>query len=534
MKKSTSIRFLVTTLTVTMLLTGCGGSEKKELLTTESEMMTNGTEREESVVTEKDLAEVESLETEKADTEDAVAKEVLTEEISSNKNSEANIEMDTMGNETNSSNVVESENNETTTTEPPSQLVKNVINKIITDNMPELEKVKAIHDWMLMNIDYDYQNYLNDTVPATSINVEGVLTTKYAICDGYAKTFLALCEAADLACVHVVGDTPNGLHAWNQVKIDGIWYNIDVTWDDPVKDAFDDHSKNRYNYFLISDAEMYKDHKAFNANYICDSSLKEQAMQMYCPWRDYNYIKSKDELPVKVREFVDNNASEMRFRIPREMYNVNQVKEIVYETIGQYNVVKDYEHINLTYTADAWGVRTYIFQLKLQNGVFSKYTLIETVEALKAEILRIKGLPDYTAQDYIIYMTEELLDELNHFELIGKWLYFDAELVLSSPKSSKHCEGVRAVEISLRPVTANDIYIENAKTEEEAEAIIQDRLARGMKTFKIRYYYDKNIPNHESYVIYELGKILGEKYGLSVRANPQSTNTCFLEFSPLQ
>ena len=190
--------------------------------------------------------------------------------------------------------------------------------------------------------------------------------------------------------------------------------------------------------------------------------------------------------------------------------------------------------MNLTYTTDAWGIRTYILQLELENGVFTKLTRVETVEALKEEILRIKGLPDYASQEHVICMTEVLLDELDHFEKIGKWLYFDAGLVLNSPVSSQQCEGVRAVEILLRPITEEDTYIENAVTEAEAEAIIQDRLARGMTTFKIRYYYDESIPNHESYVIYELGNILGEKYGLSVRANPQTTKTCFLEFSPIQ
>lgn len=71
-----------------------------------------------------------------------------------------------------------------------STLAKNVVNSIITGNMSDLEKAKAIHDWMVMNLDYDYQNYLIDIIPSTSWQVEGVLTTKYAICEGYARTFI--------------------------------------------------------------------------------------------------------------------------------------------------------------------------------------------------------------------------------------------------------------------------------------------------------------------------------------------------------
>jgi len=37
-------------------------------------------------------------------------------------------------------------------------------------------------------------------------------------------------------------------HAWNLVKIDDKWYNIDLTWDDPITNTGEQVL--RYNYFL--------------------------------------------------------------------------------------------------------------------------------------------------------------------------------------------------------------------------------------------------------------------------------------------
>lgn len=44
-------------------------------------------------------------------------------------------------------------------------------------------------------------------------------------------------------------------HQWNQVKIDGKWYNVDLTWDSNSM-----HSNEEMEYFLISDEEFYKTH----------------------------------------------------------------------------------------------------------------------------------------------------------------------------------------------------------------------------------------------------------------------------------
>ena len=57
---------------------------------------------------------------------------------------------------------------------------------------------------------------------------------------------------------HVVTGTANGIaHAWNKVKIGGSYYNLDVTWDDPVPDV---DGRITYGYFNVTDEELRRNH----------------------------------------------------------------------------------------------------------------------------------------------------------------------------------------------------------------------------------------------------------------------------------
>ena len=64
------------------------------------------------------------------------------------------------------------------------------------------------------------------------------------VCEGYARAFKVLCDRSGIPCILVVGDAqPDGEsspehHMWNEVQMeDGLWYAVDVTWNDPVDDS---------------------------------------------------------------------------------------------------------------------------------------------------------------------------------------------------------------------------------------------------------------------------------------------------------
>ena len=133
--------------------------------------------------------------------------------------------------------------------------VKTIAAKLVKDNMTDVQKVKAVHDYLIKNTVYDQECWLHGQEPYTA---EGLLKNKTAVCEGYAKAFLAFMYVIDIPCKMVVGYAGNNIpHGWNVVKVDGKWYQIDVTWDDPVPDK---KGRVSYTYFLLTDQEMAKNH----------------------------------------------------------------------------------------------------------------------------------------------------------------------------------------------------------------------------------------------------------------------------------
>ena len=68
-------------------------------------------------------------------------------------------------------------------------------------------------------------------------DVDGVLLNGRALCEGYSKAFAYLCQSVGIETFCVIGRSNNESHMWNIVKLDGEWYHMDVTFDDPVSDV---------------------------------------------------------------------------------------------------------------------------------------------------------------------------------------------------------------------------------------------------------------------------------------------------------
>lgn len=69
--------------------------------------------------------------------------------------------------------------------------------------------------------------------------LSGRTGTDGPVCEAYARAFKVLCDKVNIPCVLVDGQASttgeNGAaHMWNYAKVDGAWYGVDVTWDDPT------------------------------------------------------------------------------------------------------------------------------------------------------------------------------------------------------------------------------------------------------------------------------------------------------------
>ena len=45
-------------------------------------------------------------------------------------------------------------------------------------------------------------------------------------------------------------------HIWNLVNLDGTWYHLDLTWDDPVTVGIPDLNLLEHSFFMISTKEL--------------------------------------------------------------------------------------------------------------------------------------------------------------------------------------------------------------------------------------------------------------------------------------
>ncbi len=115
-------------------------------------------------------------------------------------------------------------------------------------NLTDAEKLLLIHDKLVVLCEYDYENYLNNTIPYESYTIYGVLVNGKAVCQGYSEAFKYLAEKIGVPTEICSSRTLS--HAWNIVYLDGTPYHVDVTFDDPVLDVT---GRVFHNSFLLSD-----------------------------------------------------------------------------------------------------------------------------------------------------------------------------------------------------------------------------------------------------------------------------------------
>lgn len=151
--------------------------------------------------------------------------------------------------------------------------VKELINTLITPDITEdYDKIKTIHDYIINNTKYDLEN--SDEMK--SHKAYGPLFNNVATCNGYTDLMaIFLTEMGydnyKVATTEEIGDNTEG-HVWNAVKIDNIWYHLDLTWDDPVSSDGEDYLYHKY--FLIDTEELQTaDANITSTDHVFDESI---------------------------------------------------------------------------------------------------------------------------------------------------------------------------------------------------------------------------------------------------------------------
>ena len=133
--------------------------------------------------------------------------------------------------------------------------LKSFINVPLKDSsMSTMEKMLYVHDKIVVQADY-----IDDGTPYSHI-ASNILMKGQGVCQSYAGIFNNAMSMLGIDCIYVMSDS----HAWNAVRIDGLWYYVDVTWDDPV--GVSDRSYTSHQYFLVKKNEFSHSHELENSS----------------------------------------------------------------------------------------------------------------------------------------------------------------------------------------------------------------------------------------------------------------------------
>lgn len=128
---------------------------------------------------------------------------------------------------------------------------QDIVATIAKNAKTDVEKIKAVNDYIVANTAYTEQTKSSPHSAYT------VLAEHGGVCQGYALLAHSMLQKLGFETKYIVGYVGQEGHAWNLVKLDGQWYHLDTTWNDPVPDR---KGAIRYQYFLVDDRTMARDH----------------------------------------------------------------------------------------------------------------------------------------------------------------------------------------------------------------------------------------------------------------------------------
>lgn len=181
-------------------------------------------------------------------------------------------------------------------------------------NMSDYEQALAIHDYIILNCEYDEENYSNGMSSGTVHTAYGAMVDKIAVCDGYAKAYQYIMSVKlGIPCLVVTSSSMG--HAWSLIQIDGKWYHTDLTWDDPVYDCI---GRVTHDFFLLSDSvigDYYHEHYDWQVK----DQNKQDILATSTKYDNYSWI----------------DISSGMFKIDDYWYYTSK------EMVGNANIIKD-------------------------------------------------------------------------------------------------------------------------------------------------------------------------------------------------
>lgn len=143
--------------------------------------------------------------------------------------------------------------------------MNNIVNSLIFDN--KIEGFYKIYNYIANNVIYD--TAVGNTTVINNQNLINPLFFKKGVCEGFSKLLQQMLSLIGIESIIVSSEQnkENGGHLWNQVYINKIWYNADVT-----TASYAIHNNKRINTCLVKDEEF---------SYITSSAFAHKCKKTY-------------------------------------------------------------------------------------------------------------------------------------------------------------------------------------------------------------------------------------------------------------
>lgn len=188
-----------------------------------------------------------------------------------------------------------------------------VIEENISSEMTDYEKELAIHDYLILNVSYDEQMLgVFETHEENAENPYGALYDGKAICSGYTTSFQMFMDMLEIPCRSMKAIDADGEdHAWNMVQIDGEWYYVDVTWDDPVPDR---EGLVRNKYFNVTEEYM-----AFKHEWHTDDLPEADSYENSYIAHNLYFIDDFEKMGEYMTSYIDNGRENIYFEFDKSL-----------------------------------------------------------------------------------------------------------------------------------------------------------------------------------------------------------------------
>ena len=149
----------------------------------------------------------------------------------------------------------------------------------IDSSMTEFEKAVVLHDELVLNCKYVDDN------DSLYVSAHESIVNGNANCQGYAEAYSYLLARAGVHSEIV--ESSAMYHLWNKVRVSGVYYNVDLTWDDPMPDKKGHVS---HKYFMLSDSAISSGNDEISAHYGFDYAYYKSYNAKYdnCLFREFD------------------------------------------------------------------------------------------------------------------------------------------------------------------------------------------------------------------------------------------------------